>query len=252
MALRDGWTTRIAQGLRLDALLTAGAALPAAAPPVRAVDLDLLPEGWLATARASCEGRLKNAAHRGLDLAGALALLVFTLPVLLLAALAIKLDSPGPVFYRQERVGRGGKAFMLFKLRSMTADAEAGGAPQWARKQDPRVTRVGRFLRLTRIDEVPQVLNVLRGDMALVGPRPERPAFVEQLGLAIPHYHDRACVRPGITGWAQVNHPYGASVEDARAKLTYDLHYVQHRGLRLDLLILAATVRVVLRGEGAR
>ncbi len=252
MALRDGWTVKLARSLHLDALLPAGGAMPAAAPRARAVDLELLPEGWLATARASCEGRLKNAAHRGLDLAGALALLVFTLPVLLLAALAIKLDSPGPVFYRQERVGRGGRAFMMVKFRSMAVDAEAGGAPRWASQHDPRVTRVGRFLRLTRIDEVPQVLNVLRGDMALVGPRPERPAFVERLGQVIPHYHDRACVKPGITGWAQVNHPYGASVEDARAKLAYDLHYVQRRGLRLDLRILLATVRVVVFQEGAR
>ena len=252
MALRDGWTEKLARSVHLNALLPAGAAMPAAAPPTRAVDLELLPEGWLATARATCEGRFKNAAHRGFDLAGALALLVFTLPVLLLAALAIKLDSPGPVFYRQERVGRGGRTFMLVKFRSMVVDAEAGGRPQWASRADPRVTRVGRFLRLTRIDEVPQVLNVLRGDMALVGPRPERPTFVEELGRLIHHYHDRACVKPGITGWAQVNHPYGASVEDARMKLTYDLHYIQHRGLRLNLRILLATVRVVLFQEGAR
>jgi exopolysaccharide biosynthesis polyprenyl glycosylphosphotransferase len=220
--------------------------------PARAVDLDGLDEGWLATARATCEGRFRGAAHRALDVAGALALLLLTLPVLLLAALAVKLDSPGPVFYRQERVGRGGRPFLLVKFRSMVVDAEAGGAPRWASEQDPRVTRVGRVLRLTRVDEVPQVLNVLRGDMALVGPRPERPAFVEQLGRLIPHYHDRACVKPGITGWAQVNHPYGASVEDARRKLAYDLHYVQRRGLRLDLRILLATVRVVLLQQGAR
>jgi exopolysaccharide biosynthesis polyprenyl glycosylphosphotransferase len=248
MALQDGWTTMIARSFGSGSPLPAGAM----ALPVRVVDLDQLREGWLATARATCEGRFRGAAHRGLDLAVALALLLFTSPLMLLAALAIKLDSPGPVFYRQERVGRGGRPFMLVKLRSMRADAEAGGAPQWASKQDPRVTRVGRFLRLTRIDELPQVLNVLRGEMALVGPRPERPAFVEQLGRAIPHYHDRACVRPGITGWAQVNYPYGASVEDARMKLAYDLHYVQHRGLRLDVRILLATIRVVLFQEGAR
>ena len=244
---------RIVQGLRLDVLVPA-VALPSqagSARPIR-VDLDQLREGWLATARATCEGRLRGAAHRGLDLTGALTLLLLTLPLLLLVALAIKLDSPGPVFYRQERVGRGGRLFSLFKFRSMGVDAEAGGAPQWASKQDPRVTRVGRLIRLTRIDEIPQVLNVLRGDMALVGPRPERPAFVEQLGRLIPHYDERACVRPGITGWAQVNYPYGASVEDARMKLTYDLYYVQHRGLRLDLRILLATVRVVLFQEGAR
>ena len=177
--------------------------------------------------------------------------MLVTLPLLLLTALAIKLDSPGPVFYRQERVGRDGRVFMLFKFRSMVVDAEKGGA-RWATKHDTRVTRVGRFIRLTRIDEIPQVLNVLRGDMAFVGPRPERPAFVRQLAEQIPHYHDRAVVRPGITGWAQVNYPYGASVEDARMKLAYDLYYVRRRSLFLDLLILVATVRVVLFQEGSR
>jgi lipopolysaccharide/colanic/teichoic acid biosynthesis glycosyltransferase len=141
---------------------------------------------------------------------------------------------------------------MLYKLRSMVVDAEANGAPRWAAKRDPRVTRVGRFIRLTRLDEIPQVLNVLRGDMAICGPRPERPAFVEELRLAIPHYDDRALVKPGITGWAQVNYPYGASVEDARMKLAYDLYYVRRRSLFLDLLILFATVRVILLQEGAR
>ena len=216
------------------------------------LDLNQLEEGWLATARASCEGKVRTAAHRGLDLACALALLLATLPLLLLVALAIKLDSRGPIFYGQERVGLGGRRFTVLKFRSMRVDAEANGTPQWASKQDPRVTRIGRFLRLTRIDEVPQVFNVLRGDMAMVGPRPERPAFVAQLEQQIPYYKDRACVRPGITGWAQINYPYGASVEDARQKLTYDLYYIQHRGLRLDLRILLTTVRVVLFQEGAR
>jgi lipopolysaccharide/colanic/teichoic acid biosynthesis glycosyltransferase len=149
-------------------------------------------------------------------------------------------------------VGRGGRVFTLFKFRSMRTDAEAAGAPVWASRRDDRVTRVGRFIRLTRIDEIPQVLNVLRGDMAFVGPRPERPTFVEQLGRIIPHYNDRAVVKPGITGWAQVNYPYGASVEDARMKLAYDLYYVRRRSLFLDLLILVATVRVVLFQEGSR
>jgi len=216
------------------------------------LDLDTLHEGWLATARASCESRLKAAAHRTLDLVGAFVLILFTLPLLGLVALAIKLDSRGPVLYRQERVGRGGRIFTVYKFRSMRVDAESGGKPEWASRQDPRVTRVGHLLRLTRIDEIPQAFNVVRGDMALVGPRPERPAFVEQLLAEIPHYDERACVRPGITGWAQVNYPYGASVEDARKKLAYDLYYIQHRGLRLDLRILLATVRVVLFQEGAR
>lgn len=213
------------------------------------VDLGRLPQGWLATLRPP--GVADAALRRALDITGSLVLLLVTLPLLLLAALAIKLDSPGPVFYRQRRVGLGGREFTLFKFRSMVADAEAAG-PRWAIKRDPRVTRVGNFLRLTRIDEVPQAWNVLKGDMALVGPRPERPGFVEHLAREIPHYDDRAVVRPGITGWAQVNYPYGASVDDARMKLAYDLYYVQRRSLFLDLLILVATVRVVLFQEGSR
>jgi exopolysaccharide biosynthesis polyprenyl glycosylphosphotransferase len=186
------------------------------------------------------------------DFSVASTILIFTLPVLLLAMIAIRLDGPGPIFYRQERIGLGNRPFTLFKFRSMVVDAEAGGRPRWATRADPRVTRVGRFLRLTRIDEIPQVLNVLRGDMSVVGPRPERPIFVEQLAQVIPHYNDRAIVKPGITGWAQVSFPYGASVEDARIKLAYDLYYVRRRSLFLDLLILLATVRVVLFQEGAR
>jgi len=214
------------------------------------VDVERLAPDWLAATRRS--GLAERALRRALDIAGSVAILVFTLPVLLLTAIAIKLDSAGPVFYRQERVGLGGRVFSLFKFRSMRADAEAAGAPRWASRRDSRVTRVGRFIRLTRIDEIPQVINVLRGDMSLVGPRPERPVFVEQLGRIIPHYHDRAIVKPGITGWAQVNYPYGASVEDARMKLAYDLYYVARRSLFLDLLILVATVRVILFQEGAR
>jgi exopolysaccharide biosynthesis polyprenyl glycosylphosphotransferase len=216
------------------------------------VDLSLLTPGWIAALPAPRAAGLQDGLRRGIDIAGSLALLLFTLPLLLLTALAIRLDSTGPILYRQERVGRDGRVFTLLKFRSMRTDAEAPGTPRWATKKDDRVTRVGRFIRLTRIDEIPQAINVLRGDMALVGPRPERPAFVEQLARAIPHYHDRAIVRPGITGWAQVNYPYGASVEDARMKLAYDLYYVKHRSLFLDLLILIATVRVVMFQEGSR
>jgi len=215
------------------------------------VDLGLLRPGWL-EGQGKGGGWLQDTLRRGLDIAGSLGLLLFTLPLLLVTAAAIRLDSPGPVLYRQERVGRGGRVFTLYKFRSMRVDAEAAGAPRWASRRDDRVTRVGRLIRLTRIDEIPQALNVLAGDMSLVGPRPERPAFVEQLARAIPHYDDRAVVRPGITGWAQVNYPYGASVEDARMKLAYDLYYVKHRSLFLDLLILVATVRVVLFQEGSR
>lgn len=216
------------------------------------VDIERLPPDWLARSGALREGRIEAALRRGMDIVLGTALLLATLPLLLVTALAIRLDSPGPILYRQERVGRGGRVFTLFKFRSMVVDAEPGGSPVWARQRDDRVTRVGRLIRLTRIDEIPQVLNVLRGDMALVGPRPERPAFVEKLGQVVPRYHDRAAVKPGITGWAQVNFPYGASVEDARMKLSYDLYYVRRRSLFLDLLILVATVRVVLFQEGSR
>ncbi|MDB5377701.1 MAG: Exopolysaccharide biosynthesis polyprenyl glycosylphosphotransferase [Rubritepida sp.] len=216
------------------------------------IDIDRLPEGWLATANAMKANVWSTGLRRSFDILFALALLLLTLPLLLLTALAIRLDSPGPVFYRQERVGHGNRTFELLKFRSMRVDAEARGAPVWATRNDPRVTRVGHLIRLCRIDEIPQVLNVLRGDMSVVGPRPERPRFVEQLGALIPHWHDRALVRPGITGWAQVNYPYGASVEDARMKLSYDLYYIRRRSLFLDLLILLATVRVVLFQEGAR
>jgi lipopolysaccharide/colanic/teichoic acid biosynthesis glycosyltransferase len=216
------------------------------------VAFERLPQDWLATATSTRRNWIADIIRRGFDIMVALSILLFTLPVMLMAALIIRLDSPGPVFYRQERTGRHGRGFMLYKFRSMVVDAERGGAPRWATPGDPRVTRFGRFMRLTRIDELPQLLNVLRGDMAMVGPRPERPAFVDQLSAAIPHYQDRHCVKPGITGWAQVNYPYGASIEDARMKLAYDLYYVRRRSLFLDLLILIATVRVVLFQEGAR
>jgi len=213
---------------------------------------DRLSFDWLNTARGTREGRSKALLRRVFDIAVGLALILMTLPITMVTILLIRLDSPGPIFYRQERCGIGGRVFTLFKFRSMCVDAERGGTAVWAVRQDPRVTRVGRFIRLTRIDELPQILNVLRGDMSIVGPRPERPCFVAELGIIIPHYNDRACVRPGITGWAQVNYPYGASVEDARMKLAYDLYYVRNRSFFLDLLILVATVRVVLFQEGAR
>lgn len=192
-----------------------------------------------------------QAIRRGFDVVLSLAGLVVLLLLLPLVTALVKLDSPGPVFYRQERIGLGGRIFTLVKFRSMRTDAEAAG-PRWASEQDPRVTRLGRFLRRTRIDELPQLLNVLTGNMSLVGPRPERSCFVEQLNQAIPHFAARVVVKPGVTGWAQVNHPYGASVEDARQKLAYDLYYLQHRSLRLDLRIMLATVRVMVCGTGAR
>jgi sugar transferase (PEP-CTERM system associated) len=215
------------------------------------VDLARLPADWFAFADGFSCSWCALAWHRLADIAISLALIVFTLPLMLLTALLIKLDSPGPVFYCQERVGLHGRPFRLFKFRSMRVDAEAHGLA-WAARQDPRVTRVGRLIRLTRIDELPQLINVLAGEMSFIGPRPEQAAFVERLAAAIPHYSDRHVVKPGLTGWAQVNYPYGASVEDARMKLSYDLYYVKHRSFFLDLLILLATVRVILFQEGSR
>ncbi len=179
------------------------------------------------------------------------ALLLFTAPLLVLAALAIILESRGPVFYTQQRLGRGYQPFKVVKLRSMRADAEALGA-QWAVRRDPRVTRVGRWIRLFRIDEIPQLWNVFKGDMSLIGPRPERPEFVEMLESQIPYYSVRHVIRPGLTGWAQVNYPYGASLEDALHKLEYDLYYIKNMSIALDLKILLRTIGVVLMGEGAR
>ncbi|MGE0222900.1 MAG: exopolysaccharide biosynthesis polyprenyl glycosylphosphotransferase [Acetobacteraceae bacterium] len=192
------------------------------------------------------------AGKRFCDIIVSLLLLALTLPLMALTAVLIRIDSPGPVIYRQTRAGLQGQPFMLFKFRSMTVDAEAGGSPRWAQTRDPRITRVGAWIRPMRIDELPQLINVLRGDMSLIGPRPERPLFVEQLSQVIPCFQQRSCVKPGVTGWAQVNFPYGASVDDAREKLAYDLYYIKHQGFLLDLMILLSTVRVVLFREGAR
>ena len=216
------------------------------------IDLDNLQADWLLYADGFANGALSNLVKRGFDIFVSLALLFLTLPLMLLTALLVHLDSPGPVLYRQTRVGLHGKPFTLFKFRSMSVDAEASGKARWATQRDPRITRVGNFIRPMRIDELPQLINVLFGEMSLIGPRPERPQFVEQLARIIPFYHERSYVKPGITGWAQVNFPYGASVEDARQKLSYDLYYVKNRSLVLDVLILLATIRVILFREGAR
>jgi sugar transferase (PEP-CTERM system associated) len=190
-------------------------------------------------------------AKRAFDLLMALMLLLGAGPWMVLVALAIRLDSKGPVFYRQERVGQGGRRYWLWKFRSMRVDAEKYGAV-WARANDERVTRVGRFIRKSRLDELPQVFNVLWGQMSLVGPRPERPVFVEQLRLELPFYALREAVKPGITGWAQIRYPYGASVEDARNKLELDLYYLKNQSFFLDLIVTFHTVRHVLFGRGAR
>ncbi|HEX3576628.1 MAG TPA: exopolysaccharide biosynthesis polyprenyl glycosylphosphotransferase [Rhodopila sp.] len=190
--------------------------------------------------------------RRILDITVSLGLLLLTGPLMVLVGCLVAIDSRGPILYRQVRVGLNGRAFVLLKFRSMVADAEAGTGPRWAQRQDPRITRIGKFLRLTRIDELPQLLNVLRGSMSMVGPRPERPHFADRLAEVIPGYRQRVTVKPGLTGWAQVNYPYGASVEDAKMKLSYDLHYIKNRSLFLDIRILLATVPVVLLGRGAR
>lgn len=194
--------------------------------------------------------RLHQFAKRALDLVLILlllpALFLFFLPL----ALAVRLDSPGPVFYRQIRSGRGGRPFSIFKFRTMFVDAEKDGRARWASKGDPRITRVGRFLRKARLDELPQVLNVLRGEMSLIGPRPERPEFVEELQEAVPFYRTRLMVKPGITGWAQIHYDYGSSVEDALIKLRYDFYYIRYWSLWLDLYILFRTVGVVFRLKG--
>ena len=218
----------------------------------RRLDLGTIAPDWLVYANGALSSPFEAAVRRFGDILISLAFLVFTLPLMLLTAVLIRIDSAGPIFYRQERVGLHGRAFVLFKFRSMTVDAEVGSGPSWAAKMDPRITRVGSIIRRLRIDELPQLVNVLRGEMSFIGPRPERPHFVEALTKLIPNYRDRAFVKPGLTGWAQVNYPYGASVEDARMKLSYDLYYVRHRSLVLDVLILFSTVRVILFQEGAR
>ncbi len=215
------------------------------------VPIESLKASWLIYGQGFAQGGLRTFVKRTFDLLVSIALLLLNLPLMLLTALAVRLESPGAVIYRQERVGRGGRAFMCLKFRSMRADAEQDGVARWAVQSDPRVTRVGRFIRKMRIDELPQLINVLRGDMSFVGPRPERPTFVNELKQTIPYYDLRHSVKPGITGWAQVRYSYGASVEDARKKLQFDLYYVKNHSLFLDLLILVETVRVVLFREGA-
>jgi sugar transferase (PEP-CTERM system associated) len=218
----------------------------------RTVDLEALRPAWLFYSDGFRCGVVDEILKRAFDIAVSLALLIFSLPLLALTACLIKAESPGPIFYRQERVGLRGEVFTIFKFRSMLADAERDGSPQWAAQRDPRVTRVGAIIRKLRIDELAQILNVLRGDMSFVGPRPERPYFVASLAQDIPYYAERHWVRPGITGWAQINYPYGASIDDARRKLSFDLYYVKNRSIFLDLLILLQTARVIFWNHGAR
>jgi sugar transferase (PEP-CTERM system associated) len=207
---------------------------------------------WLIFGGGFDQSPLRTAIKRVFDLVASSILLIITLPVMIVTALCILMEDGRPIFYRQERVGKGGKTFMVAKFRSMRNDAEKGGKPQWALKNDPRVTRIGRIIRKLRIDELPQIFNVLNGDMSFVGPRPERSYFVNQLIAEVPYYNVRHSVKPGITGWAQVRYPYGASVEDAIEKLQYDLYYVKNHSLFLDVIILIETIEVVLLGKGGR
>jgi len=218
------------------------------------VNLDSLLPSWIAFSSGTNGSVIGGRIKQLFDIVISLLLLVVTLPVMLLASLAVWLESGlrGPIFYRQIRVGENGREFEVLKFRSMRIDAEKVGGAQWAQKNDPRVTRVGAILRRYRIDELPQIFNVLRGEMSFVGPRPERPEFVSRLERSYPHYADRHRVRPGLTGWAQIYYPYGASDEDAYQKLQYDLYYVNHRSLYLDLVILLQTAEVVLWGRGVR
>jgi sugar transferase (PEP-CTERM system associated) len=215
------------------------------------LDLDELSASWLIFSDGFAMNRARRVAKAFVDYCFAILLLLLTLPITVTTALAIKLTSPGPIFFRQERVGLNGRVFQVLKFRSMRTDAEKGG-PQWATPNDSRVTAVGRLIRKLRIDEIPQAINVLKGEMSFIGPRPERPVFVRSLASSIPYFNERHRVKPGITGWAQINYRYGASVEDARTKLSYDLYYLKNGGPFLDLVILLQTVRVVLWSEGAR
>lgn len=218
------------------------------------VKTELLQPSWIIFSSGFRQSAVDNVLKRLLDLVASLVLLLVLWPFMLLAAIAIKIEEgmAAPVLFRQTRVGMNGRAFSIYKFRSMRIDAEAMSGPQWATQDDPRVTRVGRVIRALRIDELPQLMNVFVGDMSLVGPRPERPEFVEELTHILPYYRVRECVRPGVTGWAQLGYPYGASYEDANGKLQLDLYYVKNRSLFLDLLILINTIEVVLFRKGSR
>ena len=206
---------------------------------------------WLLFSDGFYVGLTRRIVKRLMDVSVASVMLLFSLPVFLISAIVIKLESPGEVFYRQERVGKNGKVFSVIKFRSMRPDAEKDG-PVWAQTDDDRVTRYGHFMRKTRIDELPQLINVLKGDMSFVGPRPERPMFVAELEKSIPFYTIRHVVKPGITGWAQIYYPYGASEEDALRKLEYDLYYIKNLSVTIDLATIFQTVKVVLLQRGSR
>jgi sugar transferase (PEP-CTERM system associated) len=215
------------------------------------VSLNMIRPSWLIFTGRGRQARLstisRNAVHWLVALFGAL----LSLPIVVVTAILIKLDSRGPIFYKQERVGKNGRPFVLAKFRSMRVDAEKSG-PVWASKGDDRTTRVGKIIRKIRVDEIPQFWNILRGEMSFVGPRPERPHFVAQLAGEIPYYEQRHLIAPGLTGWAQIKYPYGASIEDARQKLQYDLFYIKNYGLVLDAIIMFETIKIIVFGRGAQ
>ena len=240
---RELVTLRV-QGMRVDDAATALSALTGR------IALRAVRPSWFVFSEGFHRSRRNALLKRTLDLTAGVAGLILSLPIMALVALAVWLDSGGPVLYRQERVGRMGRVFELLKFRSMKTDAEKESGAQWAQENDPRVTRVGRILRSYRLDELPQFINVIRGEMSFVGPRPERPCFVKELRTAIPYYDERHSVRPGVTGWAQVQYKYGASLEDAFNKLEYDLFYLKNMSVTFDLAIIFQTIRIVMSGQG--
>jgi sugar transferase (PEP-CTERM system associated) len=214
------------------------------------LSVEMLRPSWIIFSGGGKRSTVSHLARRLFNIVMAAIGLLLSLPIAVLAAITVKLDSPGPILYTQERVGKNGRVFRIIKFRSMRQDAEKDGTAQWAIARDPRITRVGNFLRKTRIDEIPQFVNILRGEMSFVGPRAERPVFVEQLTEQIPFYSQRHLVEPGLTGWAQVNYGYGASVEDAMQKLQYDLYYIKNVSLLFDIWIMFKTIKIVLFGYG--
>jgi sugar transferase (PEP-CTERM system associated) len=215
-------------------------------------DLNALRPSWFIFAEGFTGGMIQQGVKRGLDVVLSIILLIITLPLMGATALAIRVESPGPVFYLQKRVGLNGKVFDIIKFRSMAVDAEADGSAVWASRNDPRITAIGRIIRKFRIDELPQIINVIKGEMSFVGPRPERPEFVDQLTTQFGYYSERHRVKPGITGWAQLQYVYSDSIDGGLIKLQYDLYYVRHYSLLLDLFIVIQTVRVILWPAGAR
>lgn len=215
------------------------------------IDIDVVRPSWLIFSNGFTMPVGYDIAKRIADVIFSALGLVAAFPLLLLVALAIRLETPGGAFYTQQRVGRFGELFTIIKFRSMYIDAEQRGCAQWATKNDPRVTRVGRIIRRTRLDELPQLLNVLRGDMSFIGPRPERPQFVAELAAEIPYYNERHRIRPGLTGWAQINYRYSDSIDSSKEKLCYDLYYMKKRNLFLDMVIVQQTLRILVSGEGA-